>query len=119
MSPFHRLWQLVKGRPEPPEALKARAETRAALAEKLARVVVERRLETPAVFFLEANRPFTFLASQGLLAAMPLAGLFAAPETVERYAEALDSEEAVDLLINRIQTLAAERDQRRVQRAER
>ena len=110
MTGLGRLWEALKGRPELPEAESARAEARRRLVERLAGVVVRRRLEAPALLFLEMNRPFTGLASQGLLAAMPLAGLFLAPGEVELYAQAVDSEEAVDLLIARIQALAAERD---------
>jgi hypothetical protein len=110
MSVYSRLWQTLKGRPEPREEGKARGERRARLVERAAEAVVRRRLETPVVFFLEANRPFTFLASQGLLAAMPLAGLFLRPEEVEEYAEAINSEEGVDLLVERIEALAAARD---------
>ena len=110
MRVLSRVWKVLQGRPEPPEVLQARLEARQRLVQRLAEAIVKRRMETPALFFLDMNRPFTFLASQGLLLAMPLAGLFISPREVESYAQAIDSEEAIDLLIARIQTFAAERD---------
>jgi len=80
--------------------------------ERVARIVVERRLETPAMMFLESNRPLTFLAGQGMLAALPVVGAFIPPAEVEALSRVLDSEESLDRLIERIEALAQERDQR-------
>ncbi len=85
-------------------------ELRDRVIERVARIVVERRLETPAILFLESNRPLTFLAGQGALAALPLIGGFVPPAEIEALSRVLDSEESLDLLVARIETLAAERD---------
>jgi len=76
----------------------------------LAQAIVRRRLEVPAVFFLEMNRPLSFLAGQGVLASLPLLGLVTDPGTVERFARVLDSPENVERLITRIEELAGARD---------
>jgi hypothetical protein len=81
---------------------------RALLIERLARAVAARRLETPAVLFLEMNKPLGFLMGQAALVAMPLLGLLAPPADIEACAELLGSREAVEQLIARIEQLAHE-----------
>ena len=93
-----------------PELDDRERELRERVIERVARVIVERRLETPAMLFLESSRPLTFLAGQGALAAMPLIGGFVRPADVEALSRVLDSEESLDLLIARIEELTAERD---------
>jgi hypothetical protein len=93
-----------------PELDERERELRERVIERVARVIVERRLETPAMLFLESNRPLTFLAGQGVLAAMPLIGGFVAPADVEALSRVLDSEESLDMLVARIEELTAERD---------
>ena len=85
-------------------------ELRERVIERVARAIVERRLETAAVLFLESNRPLTFLAGQGALAALPLIGGFIPPEELEALSRVLDSEESLDLLVARIEAAAEERD---------
>lgn len=85
-------------------------ELRDRVIERVARVVVERRLETPAVLFLESNRPLRFFVGQGLLMSLPLIGSFVPPADVEALSRILDSEHNLDALIARIETLARERD---------
>jgi hypothetical protein len=94
-----------------PDTSQRDTELRDRAIERIARIIVDRRLETPAVLFLEANRPLTFFAAQGALAALPLIGGFIPPADVEAFARVLDSQESLDLLIQRIETLAGERRQ--------
>lgn len=82
---------------------------RGELIEGIARRIVERRLETPAVLFLELHKPLAFLAGQAALAAVPFLGLFFAPEEIERAVRLLGSPEAVDQLIARIEQIVAAR----------
>ena len=96
----------------PPENAQREAELRDRVIERVARVVVERRLETPAVLLLESNRPLTFLLGQGVLAALPVIGGFIPPADIEAFSRVLDSEENLDLLIARIEELARQRDAR-------
>ena len=76
-------------------------ELRERVIERVARVVAERRLETP------------FFAGQGALFALPVLGAFMPAKDVEALSRVLDSEETLDMLIARIETMAQERDARR------
>lgn len=80
------------------------------LVDELARKIVGRRLETPAVFFLEMHKPVTFLASQSALVASPFLAPLFGREGIERYAALFSTQENVELLIRRIEELASERD---------
>jgi hypothetical protein len=77
-----------------------------ALLEKIAQNVVNRRLEMPAVLFLEMHRPLSFLGSQALYFLTPLLGLVAAPEQISRLARMLDTPEGVERLISAIERKA-------------
>ena len=110
MNWLYRLAQFLRGVPED-DASRARREQRArALIEHLAQRIVARRLEVPALLFLEMHRPFTFLVSQSLLLGTPLLGLFASPVEIEEYAQLADSRENLDLLLRRIEELASLRE---------
>jgi hypothetical protein len=74
-----------------------------AFIERIANHVVRRRLEAPAVLFLEMHRPISFIASQGLFFCAPFLGLFVSPEGIERFARLLDTPQGVDRLIERIE----------------
>jgi len=88
------------------------AELRDRVIERIAGIIVERRLETPAVLLLESNRPLTFLVGQGMLMALPLLGSFIPPADLEALSRILDSEDSLDMLIQRIEALAQERASR-------
>ena len=77
--------------------------------EKMAQTVVDRRLETPVLFLLELNRPFSFLASQSLLFAEPLAGAFFGFGRIRAWRELLEDRKNVDRLIERIEEMASAR----------
>ncbi|HIE52409.1 MAG TPA: hypothetical protein EYP85_11670 [Armatimonadetes bacterium] len=83
-------------------------ERRRELLEAIARRIVDYRLETPAVFFLELHKPLAFLGSQAFLAASPLLTPFIGPERMEEYAELMSRPENVEALIQRIEELATE-----------
>jgi len=81
-------------------------EDRDKLIVELAGKIVGRRMETPAVMFLEMHKPVAFLASQSILVASPfLVPLFGA-EGVHRFSRLLASAENVDLLIEKIEELS-------------
>ena len=79
-----------------------------------AREIVRRRLEVPAVMFLEVNRPLSFFVSQGLHFFTPMLGLFASMEKIDKLATLLDSPEGYEQVIERIEELA--REAKKVQR---
>jgi len=88
-------------------------ELRDRVIERVAQIIVRRRLETPAVLFFESNRPLAFLAGQAMLLTLPLLGSFIPPADLEALSHILGSEESLDLLIQRIETLAAQRGSRK------
>ena len=93
--------------PEPPgaDALEAEEE----LFKRLARQVVSRGLTTPAILFLEAHRPLSFVAGQFLHALGPLAGLLVEERDVERLAESLCRRDGVERLVRSIEDEEARR----------
>jgi len=74
----------------------------------LARKVVARRLETPAIFILESHQPLSFVISQSLLLSAPVLGTFFGFGAVNRWAHILEDRENVTRLVQRIEALAAE-----------
>jgi ABC-type Fe3+-hydroxamate transport system substrate-binding protein len=86
----------------PSAAVDDQAQTEALL-DKIAQTVVSRRLEVPAVMFLEMHRPLSFLGSQALYFFTPLLGLVARPEQISRLARLLDTSEGVERLISAIE----------------
>jgi len=100
-------WRDWRDRPEPD-----REEEKARLIEMVAQAVVDRHLETPALFFLESYRPLGFVASQGALMASPLVWALAPGMDMEALAALMDDPEAVDRLLERIHELVAAREGR-------
>lgn len=74
--------------------------------EHLAQKVQGWGLLTPAIFFLEANKPFSLLGSQLLLFAQPLLGFFATDVPVRETAALLEEQQNVERLIARLEELA-------------
>lgn len=95
-----------RARPDRDEEQAAREARKQAVVEKLARAIVARRLETPAVLFLELNRPLGFLFSQGAYFLRPFLGVVLPLADVEGAAEILDDPKAVDALLDRMQELS-------------
>ncbi len=80
------------------------------LLERLARRIVDLRLETPAILALETARPVTFLASQAMVFFEPFAqAMFRLPD-YRRFAALAERREALEVLTVRIETLAGDRD---------
>ena len=88
------------------------------IVDSVARKVVGRRLETPALLLLEMNKPLSFIASQALLCAMPLVGPIVGAERIAGLSKLLNDRENIDALMSRIEELAAERDARHSRPAE-
>jgi hypothetical protein len=61
--------------------------------------------------FLEMHKPLSYLASQGLIVAMPMLGPFVGHQNVADYSKILSNSANVERLIQRIEELAAERDE--------
>jgi hypothetical protein len=83
--------------------------------EAIAKRIVARRLEGPAVLFLELHKPLAFILSQAALVATPMLGLFASPQEIEDFSRILGSRQAVEALIQRIEALSAQQRERQAQ----
>jgi len=91
-------------------------EERDRMIEELAHKIVDRRLETPAILFLEMHKPVTFLASQSVLVASPFLVPLFGRDGVRRYSQLFSAQENVELLIRRIEELADERSESKAEK---
>ena len=81
-----------------------------ALFDRLARWIVERRLETPALLFLESSRPLSFVGAQAMHFFQPLVSvLYSGPE-YERFARLLEDRANFSILLDTIEAAADRRD---------
>ena len=76
---------------------------RDALITELAAAIGRRRLTTPAILLLEANRPFSFIMSQLLLVAEPVLGLLFDAHRTHEYAQLLENRDNVELLLDQVE----------------
>ena len=81
-------------------------EERDALIDKIADGVVKRRMEAPAVLFLELHKPLSFVGSQALIIGSPFVGPFVGIENVNRVSKLIGDRSNVERLIRRIEELA-------------
>ncbi len=72
------------------------------LVERLAHLVGRWGLATPAIFFLEANKPLSFIGSQALLLLQPMTELFMAPELTADLAALFADRDRLETLISRL-----------------
>jgi hypothetical protein len=61
------------------------------------------RLVLPSILFLEATKPFSFFASQGLLLCQPFMGFFGIDRQVSEYSELLGERKNIDRLISQLE----------------
>jgi hypothetical protein len=81
-----------------------------ALVDSVARKVVDRGLEAAAVLFLEMYKPLSFLVSQSLMVGMPFLSPFVGAQRVADISKALKDRENIEVLVRRIEDVAAEKD---------
>lgn len=72
------------------------------LIEHLTQQISQWRLELPAVLFLQITRPFSFIASQGLLLCQPLLSFVFDGPRIGDYANLLADRTNIDRLIARL-----------------
>lgn len=75
----------------------------AELTEKFANAIAERRLEVPALLFLELHRPFLTIAHTSALFAQPFLTPFFGAEKIEGLLEFLNDRRNIEHLIAKIQ----------------
>lgn len=79
--------------------------------DSMARKIVDRRLETAAVLFLEMHKPLSFIASQAALVALPMLGPLVGAQAMADFSKILRKRENIDLLITRIEDMSASREE--------
>ncbi|MDH7482934.1 MAG: hypothetical protein QHH26_13315 [Armatimonadota bacterium] len=85
-------------------------EERDKLIDELATKIVNKRMETPAIIFLEMHKPVAFIASQAAIVASPFLVPLFGREGVEKYSQLFSSPENVERIIQRIEDLVEERE---------
>ena len=70
------------------------------LIDRLAQKVSRWGLTAPAILFLEANKPFSFIGSQVLLFFQPLLGFLLGDEVIGGYAQLLEDPANVERLLH-------------------
>ena len=81
------------------EIVELSVDQRDLLIERLAQKVSRWGLTAPAILFLEANKPFSFIGSQVLLFFQPLLGFLLGDEVIGGYAQLLEDQANVERLL--------------------
>jgi hypothetical protein len=79
------------------------SEEETALLNKVADVVVRKRLTAPAVMFLESVRPLNFLSSQVMVFFQPIVSLVVSTKEIELLARILERRSSIPLFIELIE----------------
>lgn len=75
------------------------------LVERLVHLIHQWGLVAPAITFLEANKPLSFVGSQALLMLQPIADLFVARELTTDMAALLSDRNRLERLIANLETV--------------
>ncbi len=92
--------------PERPEALE---QIDYDLLVSLADKVVSRGLSVPTIFFLESSKPLSYIGSQAMVFFGPFVRILFESPNYYRYSEMLEERENVELLLQMIEALEADR----------
>ncbi len=76
-----------------------------ALLDRFARLLADRGLATPAIFFVESLAPLGFLGSQLVHALTPIMGILASRDDIEQLARLLERREAPAIFADRLRSL--------------
>lgn len=83
------------------------------LIERLAKWIVNHRLETPAIMFLESMKPLSFIGSQmWLMYGVPMLGIVVDEHQSSEFGLLFENRENVEALIRKIEMLAREADEK-------
>lgn len=86
-------------------------ERRDQIVEAMADRIKQFGMVTPAIFFLEANKPVTYIGGQTMHFFAPIVGVFF--NTFEDYAFFFDDRNNVEMLIQRLESIALEEEKER------
>jgi len=92
----------VRG-PASPKASEALAPEDVALLDRVARRIVELRMEVPAILTLETGRPLTVLAGQTMYFFEPMIGALLRMPDYRRFAQLIERRETIETLIRLIE----------------
>ena len=90
-----------------------------AIVDRLCREVVNRRLATPALVFLETVRPLSYVSSQALQFFAPILSVIADAAACRELAEFLEHRGSIDFLCRQIESLDRHRDEKSPPESER
>jgi hypothetical protein len=76
--------------------------------ERMAHLIARWGLVTPAITFLGANKPLSFVGSQALLMFQPITDFFVARELSMDLVTLLADRDRLDMLLARLETVEAE-----------
>jgi hypothetical protein len=76
--------------------------------DRFAKGVVERRMTTPAILFLESVKPLSFLGNQALVFFQPIVQSVFNFKTYDEVTELLENRENLEYLLRKIEELEAE-----------
>ncbi|MBQ7503366.1 hypothetical protein IJT93_11790 [bacterium] len=93
------------------ERTPAEAEDTADFADRLAESIVKRNLGVPALWFMEAMEPVSFLGGQTMLFFSPLAGFMGWNDSYKALADILNSRKRTRSLINKIESAQAQKQE--------
>ena len=79
------------------------------LVERVAQLIIQWGLATPAITFLEANKPLSFVGSQALLMLQPITDLFVARELSTDLVTLLADRDRLEMLLATLETVEVER----------
>ena len=85
-------------------------EQRDAMIDSMADMIIGKRLETPAVLFLDMHKPLSWITGQSLLVGAPLLGLAFGVQPVVDFSKLLMERGNIDKLIGRIEEKSAKTD---------
>jgi hypothetical protein len=109
-TPFAQWIQRMReGTPEDPQEAARKEQEIDALIEEASEWVVRRRLETPALLFLETHKPLTSLASHSVIFATPLLAPLFGLGRMEQLQTLMESSANIDRLMDRIEEKAEAR----------
>ena len=85
-------------------------EQRDAMIDSMAEMIIGKRLETPAVLFLDMHKPLSWITGQSLLVGAPLLGLAVGVQNVVDFGKLLMERDNIDTRIDRIEEMSANAD---------
>lgn len=77
--------------------------------EEIAGFIHKKKLEVPAVMFLELNKPLSLFYSSMFLVSTPVLGAFLGPDRMKKLYLLMEDRNNIEKLIQRIETLAKEK----------